>query len=177
MKGIIVNGIECGIPNMELIPDSALVLQGNPLFIPDFASQWRARIYITAHICRLGKAISQKFAYRYYDGISISLRAVPGLTEVKGALLSAFDNCIVPGQWIAGCKEGSTTVTIDSKDFVIENINKSIDCAIEAVSRFMTLRMGDIIMPVCLEYKTALAPDMIIDGYLDGVPSLHARLK
>ena len=61
---------------LEFHPDSALVLQGRPLFMPEEGEGWQAQICLAVKISRLGKNISEKFAPRYYDAVSYThLRA------------------------------------------------------------------------------------------------------
>ena len=55
-----------------LMTDSAVVRPGTPLFLPDFAVNWRLEIVPVAVISRLGKWIEPRFAHRYYTEVSLA---------------------------------------------------------------------------------------------------------
>ena len=89
---------------LEFHPDSALVLQGRPLFMPEEGEGWQAQICLAVKISRLGKNISEKFAPRYYDGISFAMRlTLPSAPELA-SVIAGMDSGIVHGQWIAAAK-------------------------------------------------------------------------
>ena len=53
------------------LPDTALLKDGKPLFIPDFADLCTVQTHLVVRICRLGRSISERFAHRYYDAITV----------------------------------------------------------------------------------------------------------
>ena len=53
------------------LPDTALLKDSKPFFIPDFAHPCTVQGHLVARICRLGRSISERFAHRYYDAITI----------------------------------------------------------------------------------------------------------
>lgn len=178
MKAIAAHCAPGQWPVVDIIPDSALVLHGNPLFIPDFAMRWHARIYLAVHICRLGKAISERFAHRYYDSATLALRAVPETDAPSAGLMAAFDNCLLPGAWLELLADaGSLDIAGDGFSVTVDDFRGAVDRAIADVSRFVTLRTGDMLMPVHFDLPQLLEPDMVIDATINGIPALHARLK
>ena len=54
-------------------PDSALLKDGKPFFIPDFTKQCDYEAELVVRICRLGKNIAPRFAYRYYDAVTVGI--------------------------------------------------------------------------------------------------------
>ena len=54
-------------------PDSALLKDGKPFFIPDFTKQCDYETELVIRICRLGKNIAPRFAYRYYDAVTVGI--------------------------------------------------------------------------------------------------------
>ena len=52
---------------MMAIPDSTIVKNGNPVYLPDFDPNITARPYMALRIDRLGKSVSPRFAYRYFE--------------------------------------------------------------------------------------------------------------
>lgn len=66
------------------MPDSALLRTGNPFFVPDFDSEFRAFPSICFRIGRLGKSIASRFAYRYIDSWTASVAvAATGLLRTQ----------------------------------------------------------------------------------------------
>ena len=55
------------------IPDTALLIQKRPFFIPDFTQQCVARLCVCARINRLGRSINERFAQRYYNANEMCL--------------------------------------------------------------------------------------------------------
>ena len=53
------------------LPDTALLKDGKPFFIPDFADPCTIQGHLVVRICRLGRSISERFAHRYYDAVTV----------------------------------------------------------------------------------------------------------
>ncbi|MCQ2345151.1 MAG: fumarylacetoacetate hydrolase family protein [Paludibacteraceae bacterium] len=104
--------------------------QKKPFFIPDWSTDIQMVRCQVVRICRLGKCIQSKFAYRYYDAIApgVDFRARDYM-ESNWAQATAFDNSLCVGEWETPSGEA----------------NSSIDDAIAQVSRIVTLRNGDLI--------------------------------
>ena len=56
-------------PVIFLKPDSAILKDGKPFFIPDFSNEVHYETEVVVRICRLGKNIAPRFAHRYYDAV------------------------------------------------------------------------------------------------------------
>ena len=54
-------------------PDSAIIQPGKPFFVPDFAERFDYETEIVVRINRAGKDISQRFAHRYYDEVTVGI--------------------------------------------------------------------------------------------------------
>ncbi len=55
------------------LPDTAILKDGKPFFIPDFADPCCVQGHLVVKICRLGRSISERFAHRYYDAITVGV--------------------------------------------------------------------------------------------------------
>ena len=53
--------------------DSALVTRGRPFFIPDYTNECEYEAELVVRICRMGRSISERFAYRYYDAVTVGV--------------------------------------------------------------------------------------------------------
>ena len=60
-------------PVIFMKPDSALLKDSKPFFIPDFCEQVDYETEMVVRICRLGKNISERFAHRYYDAVTVGI--------------------------------------------------------------------------------------------------------
>ncbi|HOI49883.1 MAG TPA: fumarylacetoacetate hydrolase family protein, partial [Prolixibacteraceae bacterium] len=60
-------------PVFFMKPDSALLRNNDPFFIPDWTKEVHHEIELVLRVCRLGKNIGKQFAYRYYDEIGLGI--------------------------------------------------------------------------------------------------------
>ena len=140
--------------------DSSLLKDGKPFFLPDDMGQIDYETEIVVRICRLGKAIPARFAHRYYDavtvGIDFTARQMQRQLREKGLpweMCKGFDGAAAIGEWVAADKfrdiqnlafrldiNGNTV----QEGFTAEMMFK-IDEIIEYISRYFTLKTGDIL--------------------------------
>lgn len=88
-------------------PESAMLREGKPFFIPDFAQRFDYETELVVRINRLGKSISERFAHRYYDevtiGIDFTARDLQAELKSNGLpwdLCKGFDGSAAVGTWI-----------------------------------------------------------------------------
>ena len=94
-------------PVIFMKPDSALLKDSKPFFIPDFCEQVDYETEMVVRICRLGKNISERFAHRYYDavtvGIDFTARDLQRKFRAEGKpweLCKGFDSSAAIGDWV-----------------------------------------------------------------------------
>ena len=147
-------------PVVFLKPDTSILLKKQPFFIPDFSNNVHHEVEILVKINRLGKHIDKKFAHKYYDeiGLGIDFTARDLQAQLKGKGLpweksKAFDGAAVIGDWVLK-KEFMDVDNIDfslvKNDEIVQrgctsNMLWKIDELIEYVSKYFTLKIGDII--------------------------------
>lgn len=141
-------------------PDSALLKDGKPFFIPDFTQQCDYETELVVRICRLGKNIAPRFAHRYYDavtvGIDFTARDMQRKFRKDGLpweLCKGFDGSAVIGNFIA--KEELPAIQeipfrLDINGETVQqgysgDMIHSVDDIIAYVSRFFTLKIGDLL--------------------------------
>jgi 2-keto-4-pentenoate hydratase/2-oxohepta-3-ene-1,7-dioic acid hydratase in catechol pathway len=147
-------------PVVFLKPDSALLKNNKPFFLPDFSDNIQYEVEVVVKISKLGKGIEAKFAHRYYDeltlGIDITARDIQSRNAKAGMpweLSKCFDGAaplgkFVPVSTIRNPQEmdfrleinGETVQESNSSDMIF-----GINEIIEYVSRFFTLKTGDLI--------------------------------
>ena len=142
----------------RIVPDSALLLPGRPLFVPDLGSGWQAQPVVALHIGRLGRDIAPKFAPRYVDGVTVGLwlRLPAPDASLSAGLLDALDSTLALGRRLEVPSSPIEIVTPAASltvDFAAE-----IRAAVAAVSRYATLKMGDVILTAAAGPPVDLVP-------------------
>ncbi|WP_282121812.1 fumarylacetoacetate hydrolase family protein [Algibacter mikhailovii] len=147
-------------PVVFLKPDTAILLKKQPFFIPDFSNDVHYEVEILVKINRLGKHIDKRFAHKYYDeiglGIDFTARDLQRKLKEKGLpweKAKSFDGAAVIGQWIPKNElqdVNDIQFSLKKNDEIVQNGNSShmlwkIDELIEYVSKYFTLKIGDII--------------------------------
>lgn len=148
-------------PIIFMKPDTAMLKDGKPFFLPDFSKQVEYETEIVVRICRLGKTIAPQFAHRYYDsvtvGIDFTARDLQKRFREQGypwELSKVFDNAATIGRFVPLTETGNDIqnlhfhLNIDGKKVqqghTADMIFK-VDDIVSYVSQFMTLKMGDLI--------------------------------
>lgn len=147
-------------PVIFMKPDSAILKDGKPFFIPDFSSEVHYETEVVVRICRLGKNIASRFAHRYYDavtvGIDFTARDLQRRFRSEGQpweLCKGFDNSAAIGTFIPLEDAGDLQnldfhLEIDGQKVQQGNTSDmlfKVNDIIAYVSRFMTLKIGDLL--------------------------------
>lgn len=168
-------------PTIFMKPDSALLKEGKPFFIPDFSQEIEYETEVVVRICRLGKNIAAKFAQRYYDAVTVGIdftardlqrtfKAVGNPWELsKGFDSSAAIGEFVPVDHFKDVQQIPFRMELNGK--VVQAANTcemihSVDRIIEHVSKFCTLKIGDLIFTGTPQGVGKVAIDDKIEGYL-----------
>ncbi|MFI1772256.1 fumarylacetoacetate hydrolase family protein [Thalassobellus citreus] len=147
-------------PVVFLKPDTAILLKKQPFFIPDFSDDVHYEVEVLVKINRVGKHIDRKFAHKYYNeiglGIDFTARDLQGELKAKGLpweKAKSFDGAAVIGNWLPVSQIESIDAvefSLKKNDNIVQKGNTShmlwkIDELIEYVSKYFTLKIGDII--------------------------------
>ena len=147
-------------PVVFLKPDSAILPEDQPFVIPDFSDNVHYEVEILVKIKKHGKHIDKKFVHKYYDeiglGIDFTARDLQNYLKEKGLpweKCKAFDGSALIGKWIDKSELGdlnNVTFSLIKNNEVVQLGNTSnmlwkIDEIIEYVSKYFTLKTGDII--------------------------------
>ncbi|MFB9057758.1 fumarylacetoacetate hydrolase family protein [Mariniflexile ostreae] len=147
-------------PVIFLKPDTAILLKKQPFFIPDFSEDVHYEVEVLVKINRVGKYIDKKFAHKYYNeiglGIDFTARDVQMQLKAKGLpweKAKSFDGAAVVGDWISVeeiAAVNDISFSLKKNDTIVQSGNTShmlwkIDELIEYVSKYFTLKIGDII--------------------------------
>ncbi len=147
-------------PVVFLKPDTALLRNNKPFFIPDFTNELHYETELIIKFNRIGKNIEPRFAHRYYSeiglGIDFTARDVQRKLKAEGKpweISKAFDNSAVIGNFLPATEfediqnisfsldiNGKTVQQGNSKDMIFP-----VNELIAYVSRFFTIKIGDIL--------------------------------
>lgn len=147
-------------PVVFLKPDTAILLKKQPFFIPDFSDEVHHEVEVLVKINKVGKYIDRKFAHKYYDQISVGIdftaRDLQSQLKAKGLpweKAKAFDGAAVVGQWISKSEVediNNLNFSLLKNEQLVQQGSTSlmlwkIDELIEYISKYFTLKIGDII--------------------------------
>lgn len=147
-------------PVFFLKPDTALLTEGKPFYLPDFSNDIHHEVEIVLKINRVGKNIEEKFAHKYYSeitvGIDFTARDIQKAQKTKGLpweKAKSFDFSAPMGKFVSKSKFAQMdninfNLDINGKTVQKGNTNDllfSFDKIIAFISRFITLRIGDLI--------------------------------
>lgn len=168
-------------PIVDIIPDSAIIKEGKPFFIPDFSSEWKYQATIAFRITRLGKNIVSKFAPRYYDAIAIAVRTIPcDIASSPSAIAKAFDGSFIIGEWLP-IEDIDTSkpmvISIGDKSVTINPSELMINDTIAILSKFLTLKIGDIIAPATIPLTESITINTIVTGKIENINDDCLKLK
>lgn len=180
-------------PGIFLMSDSSLLKDGKPFFVPSFSNEITLRPAAVIRIHRLGKNIAKKFANRYYDAVTVgfSLTAEDLKRELTGKglpadLATSFDGSAILGDFVpveeAGSEPDAMKISVECENEVIdsfstENLNFDFDSIIEYISKYYTLKIGDIIYTGFSGKSFPVSIDKHYRCTLNGKPVLEFKTK
>ncbi|MEL0456865.1 fumarylacetoacetate hydrolase family protein [Flavobacteriaceae bacterium SZ-1-7] len=175
-----------------LKPDTSILLKKQPFFIPDFSEDVHHEVEVLVKINRVGKHIDRKFAHKYYDeiglGIDFTARDLQAQLKSKGLpweKAKSFDGAAVIGKWIdkkSISDINSIEFSLKKNDKIVQNGNTShmlwkIDELIEYVSKYFTLKIGDIIFTGTPAGVGRVIANDKLKGYLEDIEMFSITVK
>ncbi len=178
-------------PTIFMKPDSALLKDGKPFFIPDFSDRIEYEAELVVKINKLGKNIAPRFAHRYFNEVTVGIdftardlqqkqREIGGPWEIS----KAFDSSAVVGKFIQIPENSINNLNfhLDINQETVQSTNTSemifpVNEIIAYVSRFFTLKIGDLIFTGT---PSGVGPVKINDhlqGYLGETKLLDFHVK
>ena len=202
-------------------PESAIIREGKPFFVPDFAERFDYETELVVRISKLAKDVSERFAHRYYDevtvGIDFTARDLQARLPKEGLpwdICKGFDGAAGLGQFIPKAElfdiEGCTTVKPEWKHSKTGNTHISdacwqalmhdvrfhldidgqtvqqghtadmmfsVDQIVAYVSRFFTLKTGDLIFTGTPMGVGPVHEGQTLNAFLGTREVLHIKVK
>jgi len=147
-------------PVVFMKPDTALLKNNKPFFIPDFTQELHYETELIVKLNRLGKNIDKVFSPRYYAeiglGVDFTARDLQRKLKADGKpweISKAFDNSAVIGNFLPVTEFTdiqNIQFRLDLNGKTVQNGNSSemifpINELVAYVSRFFTIKIGDIL--------------------------------
>lgn len=192
-------------PTLFLKPETAWLRPDWPFYIPDFSNEVEYETELVVRINRLGKSIPERYAYRYYEevtlGIDFTCRDLQRQLKAKGLpweISKGFDNSAFCGEWvklkdlgIIRQGEGPTPSekTIQDLHFEMQlngetrqvgwtgDMLHTVDRIISYASRFYNLKMGDLIFTGTPKGVGRVHEGDLITAQLEGKQVLECRIR
>lgn len=179
-------------PVLFMKPDTALLQNGKPFLLPDFSNEIHYETEIVIKINRLGKNISERFAHRYYNEITVGIDFTARDLQLKQKenglpweISKAFDNSAAIGEFISKDEieninnitfhlnlNNETVQTGNTKEMIF-----SVDKIISYISKFFTLKIGDLIFTGTPAGVGPVNIDDHLQGYISDKKLLDFKIK
>lgn len=179
-------------PVIFIKPDTAILQSRLPFYIPPFSNQIHHEVEVLVRINRIGKYIEEKFAHKYYQeiglGIDFTARDLQQNLKEKGLpweKAKAFDGSALIGNWFnknnfSDLNQLNFELVKNSETVQEGNTSQmiwSIDTLINEVSRFFTLKIGDIIFTGTPAGVGPVVENDVLEGYLEGKKAFTLKIK
>ena len=151
--------VKPAVPMIFMKPDSAIIKNGKHFYVPDFMGRIDYEAELVVRIGKLGKSIPARFAYRYYDAVTVGIDFTA--RDMQRRLIEAgepwdlskgFDGSATLGDFrpVEGLDMRNIDFSLTIDDKVVQSANSSqmlfsVDEIIAYISRFCTLKTGDLI--------------------------------
>ena len=179
-------------PVIFMKPDTSILPKKTPFTIPEFSSEIHHEVEILIKISKVGKYIDPKFANKYYDeiglGIDFTARDLQNRLKEKGLpweKAKAFDGSAIIGDF----QPKNIFNSIENITFELKNNGQTvqkgntqqmlwkIDEIIAHVSQYFTLKKGDIIFTGTPEGVAKVAPNDILEAFIEDKKVLRLHIK
>lgn len=177
----------------DFLPETVQLRNERPLFLPDFANPAQVQLYLAVRICRLGRSISERFAYRYYDTATViphfsmptAINAAKDATRFPPAAAAAgFDNALPTGRFIpidrTALSQCEFSLRLNGEEKLKGHGNALLhdaDRLIAQISHYHTVRNGDLILLGTPPSHLLLGPEGRVETYLNDECVLSFKIK
>ncbi|SOD15014.1 fumarylacetoacetate hydrolase family protein [Pedobacter xixiisoli] len=179
-------------PIIFLKPDTAVLKDNKPFYIPDFSNDVHYELEVVLKICKEGKHIAEKFASNYYEeiglGVDFTARDIQAEHKEKGLpweLAKAFDNSAVISNFLPKSdykdmydikfelkKNGES-----KQNGHTANLLFSFEKIISFVSQYITLKKGDLIFTGTPEGVGKVNAGDRLEAWLEDKQLLNFEIK
>ncbi len=173
-------------------PESAILKDGEAFYYPDFSQDIHHEVEILVKISKMGKNIDEKFAHKYYEeigiGIDFTARDVQSKLKAKSLpwdLAKGFDGSAPISSFVPKSKFTDLTnlnFHLDVNNEKRQEGNTSmmlfpIDTIIAFISRYFTLKTGDIIFTGTPAGVASVKVGDVLSCFIEGEKMLAFEVK
>jgi acylpyruvate hydrolase len=174
-------------------PDTALLRKQAPFFYPDFTKDVHHEVELVLRICKGGKNIQEKFAAKYFDAIGIGIdftaRDLQQKAKEKGLpwdIAKGFNGSaplsekLIPVAEFKDLKDINFSLTINGGIRQQGNTSLmifSFEYIIAYLSRFFTLRTGDLIITGTPKGVGPVHVGDTLTAFIENEKLLHFEVK
>ena len=179
-------------PLFFLKPDTAIQPKGHPFFIPDFSNNIHFEVELVIKISKNGKNINEKFSHKYYEeiglGIDFTARDIQNQCKELGhpwEKAKGFDGSAQISHKFINKNDldlNNICFKLEKNQQIVQNGNSkdmiySFDYIISYVSKFYTLRVGDLIYTGTPSGVNRVEIGDKLIGYLEKEKILSVNIK
>jgi len=174
-------------------PDTALLKNNAPFYYPVFSNDIHHEVELILRICKEGKNIEEKFAHKYYDAIGIGIdftaRDLQQKAKEKGLpwdIAKGFNgsapvsDTFYPVSHFKNLRDINFSLQIDGQLRQQSNTNMMLfnfEYIIHYLSKFFTLRIGDLIFTGTPKGVGPVKPGNILSAYIENEKLLEFEVK
>jgi acylpyruvate hydrolase len=174
-------------------PDTAILKNNAPFYLPDFSKDIHHEVELVLRVCKEGKNIEEKFAHKYYDaigvGIDFTARDLQQKAKEKGLpwdIAKGFNGSapisdrFIPVSELKDLKNINFSLQIDGQLKQTGNTSLmlfSFDYIIAYLSKFFTLRTGDLIFTGTPKGVAAVKAGNVLSAYIENEKLLEFEVK
>jgi len=168
-------------PVVFMKADTSALRNNKPFYVPDFSQEIHYETELLVKINRIGKNIAPRFAHRYYSeiglGVDFTARDLQRKLKAEGKpweIAKAFDNSAVIGDFLPVESVGNIQdirFRLDLNGETVQNGHSAdmifpVDELIAYISRYFTLKIGDIIFTGTPAGVGVVKPGDKMQGYI-----------
>lgn len=189
-----VKELDNPVPNEPLVfmkPSTALLINNDPMYIPDFTDDLHYEGEIVLHICKNGRHVQPYFVKGYYDkialGIDFTARDVQKKCKDKGhpwEIAKAFDKSAGLSKFISVDGLDMKNLKFQTKlngEIVQDGNTKDLifdfEYIICYVSQFFKLHVGDLIYTGTPAGVGSVKIGDTLEGSIEGKEMLNCLIK
>jgi len=174
-------------------PDTAVIRNNAPFYYPDFSKDVHHEVELVLRICKEGKNIEEKFSHKYYDAIGIGIdftaRDLQSKLKEKGLpwdIAKGFNGSapisdkFIPVSEFKDLKNINFKLEVDGQLKQEGNTSLllfSFDYIISYLSKFFTLRTGDLIFTGTPKGVGPIAVGNKLSAYIEHEKLLEFEVK
>ncbi len=172
--------------------DSAYLSGGKPFFIPSYTQRCEYETELVVKISHLGRSISERFAHRYYEevtvGIDFTARDLQEKLRAEGLpwdLCKGFDGSAVVGNFVPVSRfrdvqdlhfHLAINGEVVQRGHTADMLHR-VDKLVSYISQFFTLKTGDLIFTGTPAGVGQVHIDDHIEGFLEDEKLLEFNVK